>query len=348
MANFVKCIYCNTHTDFELAQFCQGCGAPLNPVLNRPLSLVGRAKEAFYSLATAEWQVVGVDISEWQGVVDFDRLATRAQFVIMRAGYGNSYVDAKLDYNRRACMDRNIPFGLYWYLKPDRDFRKHARSFYDAWVDAPGVIPPDFDFEESGNLGKTALEGWHLKCVNEFKSLAGLDLLELMEYTSPGFLNANFPQTNWMKWMHLHVAHWTNALAPILPIEWIKINNPRTWTFWQYAVADADGYGVQSTKIDLDRYNGSVEDFNRQFGTAIEPLPGTEPPVEPPPEPEPVSRKVKVKATALPFLNYRQTPGGTDLGDLMPGTVVTVDGQDGEWLHMSGGWVHQDWVDEVG
>src|SRR3989304_947834 len=112
--------------------------------------LANRFQRVDIKTLTATWQVVGVDLSYWQGAVDFAKLPTMVAFAILRAGYGNDFIDPRLDEYRAGCKAHNIPFGLYWYAKPGKDFGKHALNFFLVWDDDGGQLPPVFDLEESG------------------------------------------------------------------------------------------------------------------------------------------------------------------------------------------------------
>lgn len=55
-----------------------------------------------------------IDISKWQGKINFDKVAKEVAFVIARAGVGSD-PDPKFDEYAKAMKDRNIPFGVYCY-----------------------------------------------------------------------------------------------------------------------------------------------------------------------------------------------------------------------------------------
>lgn len=62
----------------------------------------------------------GIDISKWQGSIDWDALgaayaAGDVDFVIMRAGYGYSTTDPKFEEYYKEATNRGIPCGAYWY-----------------------------------------------------------------------------------------------------------------------------------------------------------------------------------------------------------------------------------------
>ena len=234
----------------------------------------------------SDWDVVGTDVSYWQGEIDWSVMSQKAQFSIIRAGIGNNVFDSSLSYNRTEAAAHGVEYGLYWYMKPDKDWRKHAESFSIQYNQDGGKLPPVADVESNGGLSKAELDSWLQKFVNKFEDETGK---ELMIYTSPGFWNSNMPMTNWAKWRKLWVAHWTTAELPILPDDWTLINNPRTWEFWQHTAKGVGReYGASSTCIDLNRYHYGVAEFNAEYGTDIALLPGSPPPVpDPEPEPEP-------------------------------------------------------------
>jgi len=246
--------------------------------------IMNRVRRVDVQALAADWPVVGVDISYWQGNVDFSKLAGMVDFAFLRAGFGNDWIDPRLDEYRAGCRACGIPFGLYWFVKAGKDWRKHAQNFYNAWEQDPGDLPPVFDLEDSGGLNKTALESWWSKMYSSFLALSGLQHNDVLTYTSPGFLNRAIGATSWMKRTQLWDAHWTSAAQPILPNEWVDINNPKDWVYWQWsATGKGSDYGVSSHYIDLDRKNI------------------TAPPPPPPPPP------------GEPEMKYRVTPAGAGL-----------------------------------
>ena len=65
----------------------------------------------------------GIDISVWQGNVDWSKIKTQVtkgnlDFVIIRCGYGTnskSHDDSKFARNVKACEEKDIPYGVYLY-----------------------------------------------------------------------------------------------------------------------------------------------------------------------------------------------------------------------------------------
>lgn len=301
------------------------------------INLIQRARRVDAAALAAEWEVRGVDLSYWQGEVDFDRLALAADFVIIRAGYGNDYFDPRMAEYVQGSAERNIPWGLYWYVKPGKDFRKHAQNFWNIWKSNGGQIYPTFDVEESGGLDKIGLESWLKKMYDLFNILAGRKYGNEMTYTSAGFLDRAMGLTNWLKRTQLWVAHWTTAPQPILPREWGVPGY--TWEIWQWSsTGKGSDYGVSSRFVDLNRYNGTRAEFEAEFGVILP---------EPPGEDE-----MRFRAIAQPHLNVRAGPGTNyaDVGDMAPGTEFAIlDVQAGypscsTWIQVKGGQYDGKWV----
>lgn len=65
----------------------------------------------------------------------------------------------------------------------------------------------------------------------------------------------------------------------------------------------------------------------------------------PPPPPSPGIKEVKVTASAL-NVRAEANAASKDIGTLVGGSVVPVDGEDGDWLQLHPGWIHGDYVKE--
>ena len=57
----------------------------------------------------------GVDVSTWQGLIDWAKAKTVIDFAIIRAGFGKNTLDNQALNNIKGCQTNKIPFGLYWF-----------------------------------------------------------------------------------------------------------------------------------------------------------------------------------------------------------------------------------------
>ena len=60
----------------------------------------------------------GIDVSVYQGDIDWAKAKKEIDFAILRVGYGQdikSQDDSKWSKNVKGCIDNNIPYGVYIY-----------------------------------------------------------------------------------------------------------------------------------------------------------------------------------------------------------------------------------------
>lgn len=100
----------------------------------------------------------GIDVSEWQGDIDWSKVKT--DFVIIRAGYGReiSQKDKKFERNYSGAKRAGIPCGAYWYsyAMSEDEARKEAAVCIEVLKGKQFEYPVYFDLEEKKqfDLGK--------------------------------------------------------------------------------------------------------------------------------------------------------------------------------------------------
>jgi GH25 family lysozyme M1 (1,4-beta-N-acetylmuramidase) len=257
---------------------------------------------------TDQWPVKIGDISSWQGEVDFKKLATQVQVVILRAMYGLNSVDTKLDTYYRGAKDNGIEVMLYHYMKPNLDWLTQVNNFIGLEKNYPALAMWG-DLEENGGLNKLALDSWAYKYFTKlvgYKNRNGI-------YSSAGFMNGNMNNPALFSNMNLWVAAWTTASYPILPIGFSM------YELWQWSSkGNGSTYGVSSTYIDLDRSRLNIDQFNIRYGTNIQPIGGI--PIPPPVESFPK------KVISTTDVNVRTSPNAISdknkIGAIPQGTIL--------------------------
>jgi lysozyme len=283
----------------------------------------------------------GVDISYWNGDMDFAVLARKAQFVYMRGAYGKA-VDTRLAGFVANARAYGMPYGLYHYIKPAYDWKVQADVMIGLIDQYGGQMYPTIDAEEDGGLDKVGLEGWIFKYQRKVAEATGK---QMMIYTRAGFWDLQVPLTDWAWKMPLWVANW-NAQNPLLPKEWS--NHNQDWDFWQYS-ANKNGFGHEygsplvggGHDIDLNWFNGDAEKFKRLFGVYPNELPEDE--IEPPPDELP--KWVTVTGNGVNVRNAPLVSEITQVGKLRFGAQLPVTGtsDDGRWWKVEL-WVSEDWA----
>jgi len=244
-------------------------------------------------LDRSKYPLIFPDISAWQGDVDWDVMASQTPVIILRAGYGNDGIDVRVRGYHAEARKRGLITQLYWYIKIGKDYKKHTESFSKICYELEPDLPPLFDCEytEYTDNIKVNTTNWLTKMVNYWELLYN----DPMIYTRASWWDWNTYRQDWPKNHKLHVAHYNLYVdKPDIPADWGAVNNPETWTHWQYS---ADGnhmgelFGVSSGSIDLNRYNGSIAEFEAEFDVTLN--------MEPPIPPEPCATRFRVLSNVL-------------------------------------------------
>jgi len=278
---------------------CPTCGLPPKRTLPKQ-SALSRLYNAIF-LPTVQkygakvWEVQGIDISKWNGTMSFSITKQKCQYVIMRLGYGTQWKDSACDIFYAGARAADMPVGVYWYLNIGQDANLTAQSF----AEEISTHQPQLDIVldvESTTLNPTGTLNWLIACDTKLTQLTGK---KAMIYTSAYFWSKVAPSAYWSGRV-LWVANWTTRDYPYMPSGWTS------WNHWQWS---ADGnrkaaeYGSTNgdPDMDLDRFNGTVVQFNAKYGTHIQPIGGGGPPSPPGEVPE----KVIVNTGAV---NLRHAP----------------------------------------
>ena len=211
------------------------------------------------STASAAEEVPGIDVSKWQGDVDWSGVAsTPVRFVIMRATIGNTatdarFVDPKYEEYLAGATANGLVVGAYHRANvgpAENDATNEANFFVNKAQIAAGDVLPVLDIEQTHGLSVAAMQDWVRGWVRRVRALTGV---KPMIYTSPNFWATSMGGTSWFAdhGYPLWIAHW-GVSAPSVPAgNW----GGHGWTFWQWTstghVAGIDG------NVDRDRFNGT-------------------------------------------------------------------------------------------
>jgi lysozyme len=93
-----------------------------------------------------------IDVSEWQGVIDWNKAKTHIDGVILRCGCGTSYDDKQWKRNVAECERLGIPYGvyLYSYAKDTNAAKKEAEHVLRMIAGHKLSYPVYFDAEQGG------------------------------------------------------------------------------------------------------------------------------------------------------------------------------------------------------
>lgn len=244
------------------------------------------------------WDVVGCDVSVWQGNIDWPILSEYVDFTYIRYGYGNDYKDPTASVNAKGALDNNVIYDGYWY-QTMKSWNKMATNFYAVRSELGGQMYPDFDLEETGGLNKSDLANWMYHGVSYYCQLDKREITDTLLYTSNGFYNS-YVEPGILKPMELHIALWSNIDEPYVPKDWQN----KGWLFWQDKIIELPGV---TSKIDHDVCKLTRAEFENRFHVK---LPPKNPPVAP--------RRIRVNTASL---NIRVLPND-DAGTYVVGTTT--------------------------
>ena len=191
--------------------------------------------------------ILGVDISKWNGKVDWQALKkANIQFVIIRAGYSTYYVDPYFKSNIENAIKNNMIVGVYWF--------SYAHSYQGAKLEADKCyktikpykdkikLPVFFDFEyDSVNVAHR--KGYHISkklasgMADTFCTTIKSKGLQAGIYTNIDYANNYFSKEVLAKY-HTWIAQWTSTCT-----------YKDQYIIWQCT----DSFRVNGKKFDLNR-----------------------------------------------------------------------------------------------
>jgi Lyzozyme M1 (1,4-beta-N-acetylmuramidase) len=201
----------------------------------------------------ASW-LEGIDVSRWQGTIDYAKVAAAGKrFVIAKATEGIGYTDPNWIKNRTNAAAAGLPIAGYHFARPDSNPTKpveEADWFVSQLGLTNGMLVPVLDIERSGGMSTTNLQAWVGAWLTEVYAKTGV---RPMIYTSPSFWRTYLGNTTTFAnqgYTVLWVAHWFVGSPSVPASNW----GGRGWTFWQYD--DCGSVPGIGGCVDVDRFNG--------------------------------------------------------------------------------------------
>lgn len=264
----------------------------------------------------------GIDISAWQGNIDWGQVKNCIEAIIIRAGYGKNNIDQKWVPNAEAVRDSSLDVGAYWFSYAYTADMAYMEGCYAANAVknkfGDRQIPIAFDLEydsvayaakkgvKIGRAEATLFAIRFLTAVKEFgyRPMLYTNIDYIRNYFDLGVIRAAIPD------LLLWVACWGSE--------------PKDYNMavWQYS-SKGSVAGIIGN-VDMDEV---YVDMEIRDGVAV-----------PAPAPVQENGRKQMRVTAKTWLNIREKPdvNSEDLGDLPAGTVITVDKIENGWAHFEG------------
>lgn len=108
--------------------------------------------------ASYRYEVTGVDVSHYQGVIDWDLLAADGHdFAFIKATEGKELKDKAFDANWYLAGLTGMRRGAYHFFRPEVAPDIQANNFFTSVTLSPGDLPPVIDVEHRGKLSAVQL-----------------------------------------------------------------------------------------------------------------------------------------------------------------------------------------------
>ena len=269
--------------------------------------------------------VEGVDVSWWQGRMNWAITGSKVSFAYIRAGSINDvtgvcYTDYEFEYNADHAADHVDKVGYYWFMRPKWDPIKQADYFYNLTKNKPRSLPLACDIEVNGSAHAVKLFCERLYFLTGERPVI---------YTNPNtWLYKLTGDKDWAVVYPLWIANW-DVNEPQIPPPWTE------FAMWQYAVLpDGREYGAQSKSLD---HNIGKHSFVYQ---------------DPPEPPDPPTAQ-EYEIVNCTWLNGRTETNSTKdnrVISMRAGQVVEKIDQDGRWVkvrYKGEFWMHSGYLEEV-
>ena len=197
--------------------------------------------------------VYGVDVSEYQGVIAWDKIAIinegkSVDFIIIRATAGKNYRDRYFTSNWRESGNKNLLRGAYHYFRPNENSTQQAYNFIENVKLSSGDLPPILDIERISKVQsisslKMGIKNWMEIVENHYG-------IKPILYTGAHYykdhLADNFSRYN------LWVANYNEVDLPLKKYNWIM---------WQFS-DNGTASGIKGP-VDLDLFKGSIVELKK-------------------------------------------------------------------------------------
>lgn len=244
-----------------------GCGTGAEgEVEPRPVgdsqACLRRTSQALTVCAKNENKVEGVDISAWQGDVDWKAVAGDGmKFGIVRVSDGLNYPDAYFQANWKATKEAGLIRGVYQFFRPTQDPIAQADLLLDALDAAGGLsdtdLPPVLDLEDDDGVDPAAYQAGAKQWLDYVESKTGrrpivYSALFFSEFIGDAFLD--YP---------LWVANYKSSFdgCPSVPDGFTE------WKIWQWT--DSNKVSGVDGGVDSNVFDGTLDELKAFIASTV-------------------------------------------------------------------------------
>lgn len=201
-----------------------------------------------------EYPVRGVDVSSYQGEIDWALLASQdIDFAFLKATEGSTYTDRRFEANLEGALATELRVGAYHFFSYDSSGEAQAEHFIEVVPKVEGMLPPVVDVEFYGdyfdNPADTEVVRTELGVlIDLLKAHYGVNpIIYVTEKAYDLYIAGEFAENDvWFRDI------WSKP----------SLSDGRSPTFWQYSSREKlEGYEGEERFIDMNVFCGSKEEF---------------------------------------------------------------------------------------
>lgn len=207
------------------------------------------------SLAVMKYPVKGIDVSSYQGVIDWKELSDEdISFAFIKATEGSSFVDKRFAYNFEEAQNTHLAVGAYHFFSYDSEGKTQAQNFIDTVKPFEGMLPPVIDLEFYGDKELNPPTREYVD--SQLKAM--LQALEDHYGQKPIIYATEKSYAFYLAGDYDGYDIWIRNV-----ITKPELSDHRSWTFWQYTNREKlSGYHGTEQYIDMNVFYGGIREFD--------------------------------------------------------------------------------------
>lgn len=217
-------------------------------------SLIATKKISIAAYLAEKYEIQGVDVSHYQGNIDFDKIEQQGiTFAYIKATEGSSHVDECFYKNWQAAEKTDMLIGAYHFFSFDSGGDTQAKLYIDTVGDLSGKLVPVVDVEYYGGNEKNPPDQ---EVVKEQLAIM-LSALEDYYGKKPVIYTTYTAYYEYIKNEFDEYPLWIRNVyfSPFIELG-------RDYTFWQYTdKAILEGYEGDEKYIDRNVFKGTKEEL---------------------------------------------------------------------------------------
>lgn len=201
-----------------------------------------------------EYPVRGVDVSSYQGEIDWNTLANQGiEFAFIKATEGSGFTDRCFEYNYTEAQKTKLRIGAYHFFSYDSGGDTQADNFIKTVPKTDNMLPPVIDLEFYGDKANDPPDREDVS--RELQIM--LNRLEEHYQMKPIIYATSRSYSTYLSGEYEDYDIWIRSLIAVP-----SFKDGRKWRFWQYSdKGKLEGYHGDESYIDMNIFNGTLEEF---------------------------------------------------------------------------------------